>query len=50
MAIADAIEKLFALSPDERIKMGRKGRQYVVEHHDIPKLATQLLEALEPVS
>ena len=50
VAIADAIEKLFALSPDERIKMGRKGRQYVVEHHDIPKLASQLLEALEPVS
>ena len=50
VAIADAIERLFALSPDERIKMGRKGRQYVVEHHDIPKLATQLLEALEPVS
>jgi nucleotide sugar dehydrogenase len=49
VAIADAIEKLFSLTPDERIKMGRKGRDYVVEHHDIPTLATQLLAALEPV-
>jgi glycosyltransferase involved in cell wall biosynthesis len=49
VAIADAIEKLFSLTPDERIKMGRKGRDYVVEHHDIPKLASKLLAALEPV-
>jgi nucleotide sugar dehydrogenase len=49
VAIADAIEKLFSLTPDERIRMGLKGREYVVEHHDIPKLASQLLAALEPV-
>jgi len=49
VAIADAIEKLFSLTPDERIRMGKKGRDYVVEHHDIPKLASQLLAALEPV-
>ncbi|HKV88522.1 MAG TPA: nucleotide sugar dehydrogenase [Candidatus Dormibacteraeota bacterium] len=49
VAIADAIEKLFSLPPAERITMGRKGREYVIEHHDIPKLASQLLEALEPV-
>jgi len=50
VAIADAIEKLFSLSPAERIEMGLKGHQYAVEHHDIPKLASQLLDALEPVS
>ncbi len=49
VAIADAIEKLFSLTPAERINMGRKGREYVLEHHDIPKLASQLLAALEPV-
>jgi glycosyltransferase involved in cell wall biosynthesis len=50
VAIADAIEKLFALSPVERIDMGRKGREYVLEHHDIPKLATRLLATLESKS
>lgn len=48
-AIADAIEKLFSLTPDERIKMGMKGRAYVTEYHNIPKLASRLLAALEPV-
>ena len=47
VAVADAIEKLFSLSPVERIDMGRKGREYVVEYHDIPKLASRLLATLE---
>jgi glycosyltransferase involved in cell wall biosynthesis len=49
-AIADAIEKLFSLPPSQRIAMGRKGREYVTEHHDIPKLAVRLLAALERTS
>jgi glycosyltransferase involved in cell wall biosynthesis len=48
VAVADAIEKLFSLSPAERIAMGRKGREYVMEFHDIPKLASRLLAVLEP--
>ena len=50
VAIADAIEKLFALRPSERIEMGRKGREYVTEHHNIPRLAVRLLAALERMS
>ncbi len=48
VAVADAIEKLFSLTPVQRIDMGRKGREYVSEYHNIPKLASQLLAALEP--
>jgi glycosyltransferase involved in cell wall biosynthesis len=48
VAVADAIEKLFSLTPGERILMGRKGREYVMEFHDIPKLASRLLAVLEP--
>jgi glycosyltransferase involved in cell wall biosynthesis len=47
-AVADAIEKLFSLTPSERIEMGRKGRAYVVEHHNIPILAKRLLQTLAP--
>ncbi len=46
VAVADAIEKLFSLTPGERIEMGRKGRDYVVKYHNIPKLADRLLDAL----
>ncbi len=50
VAIADAIEKLFSLRAGERIEMGRKGREYVTEHHNIPRLAVRLLAALERTS
>ncbi len=46
-AVADAIERLVALTPDERIEMGRRGREYVLEYHNIPKLADRLLAAME---
>jgi glycosyltransferase involved in cell wall biosynthesis len=46
--IADAIEKLVALTPEERIEMGRRGRAYLVEHHNIPELAARLLDVFEP--
>ena len=48
VAVADAIEKLFSITPAERIAMGQKGRAYVVEYHNIPKLATRLLQTLTP--
>jgi glycosyltransferase involved in cell wall biosynthesis len=50
VAVADAIEKLFSLTPRERIEMGKKGREYVTEFHNIPKLAARLLAALERTS
>jgi len=41
--LADAFERLVALPPEERIAMGRRGRQYLLEQHDIPGLADRLL-------
>src|SRR5438034_271772 len=46
--VADAIEKLVALRPEERLEMGRRGRRYLVEHHNIPELANRLLAVFEP--
>ncbi len=46
--VADAIERLVALTPEERVQMGRNGREYVMEYHNIPKLADRLLEAMQP--
>ena len=45
--LADAIEHLVALSPRERIEMGERGRLYLLEHHNIPRLAARLLEVFE---
>jgi len=45
--LADAIERLVALSPGERMEMGERGRRYLLEHHDIPGLAVRLLEVFE---
>jgi glycosyltransferase involved in cell wall biosynthesis len=45
--IADAIERLVALSPQERIDMGRRGHEYLAKHHNIPRLAERLLTAME---
>ena len=44
-ALADAFEKLAELSPEQRREMGSRARQYLLEHHNIPNLATRLLEA-----
>jgi glycosyltransferase involved in cell wall biosynthesis len=46
-AIADAIEQLTALTPAARVAMGRNGRRYLEEHHNIPLLADRLLAAME---
>lgn len=45
--LADAVEKLVALTPEERIEMGERGRRYLLEHHNIPELAARLLEVFE---
>lgn len=47
--VADAIEKLAALTPEERMRMGRRGREYLVEHHNIPRLADRMLDAFQPL-
>jgi glycosyltransferase involved in cell wall biosynthesis len=46
-AIADAIERMVSLSPEERIEMGRRGREYLVKYHNIPTLADRLLQVIE---
>jgi glycosyltransferase involved in cell wall biosynthesis len=46
-AIADAIEKLAALSPTERKAMGQRGREFLLGHHNIPNLAEKFLGVLE---
>ena len=45
-AIAKAIRQLMALSPSEREQMGRRGREFVVQHHDYRILAKRFLDAL----
>jgi glycosyltransferase involved in cell wall biosynthesis len=45
--LGDAIERLVALTPQERIEMGERGRRYLLEHHNIPRLAERLLEVFE---
>jgi len=45
--LADAIERLVALTPVERMEMGERGRRYLLEHHNIAKLAERLLEVFE---
>ncbi|HEV2035639.1 MAG TPA: glycosyltransferase family 4 protein [Candidatus Dormibacteraeota bacterium] len=47
VAVADAIEKLVAMSPQERKAMGERGRNYLLEHHTIPKLAEKYLKVLQ---
>jgi glycosyltransferase involved in cell wall biosynthesis len=46
-AIVRALRQLAALSPEERKRMGDKGREYVVRHHDYSVLARRFLECLE---
>ena len=46
-AVADAIEKLAALSPQERKAMGQRGHDYLLGNHNIPNLADRFLGVLE---
>jgi glycosyltransferase involved in cell wall biosynthesis len=46
LAVADAVERLVALSPEDRIAMGCRGRDYLLENHDIKALAARLLDKI----
>ena len=46
-AIADAVERLVSLSPEERMAMGRRGREYLAEYHNIPRLADRLIQVID---
>jgi glycosyltransferase involved in cell wall biosynthesis len=48
-ALAEAVIKLYQMSPEERAEMGKRGREYVEKHHDIRKLAAQLESVLQSV-
>ncbi len=45
-AVADAVERLVALSPEDRIAMGCRGHDYLLENHDIKALAARLLDKI----
>lgn len=44
ISIAEAIKKLFLMSPAERDEIGQRGREYVVKNHDYKVLAERFLE------
>jgi len=48
-ALAEAVVKLYQMSPEERAEMGKRGREYVEKYHDIRKLAAQLESILQSV-
>jgi glycosyltransferase involved in cell wall biosynthesis len=45
-AVRDGILRLAALSVCQREEMGRRGRAYVLEHHDLSQLAQRFLDCL----
>jgi len=47
IALSGAIRKMAALSVEEREQMGRRGRAYVLRHHDYRQLADKFLRAME---
>ncbi|ARP78897.1 O-antigen biosynthesis protein WlbE [Bordetella genomosp. 6] len=49
-ALAAALHGLRALPAAERHAMGRRGRDYVLAHHDYPVLAQQFLDAVQSVT
>lgn len=49
-ALAEAVLRVFRLSPDERNKMGSNGRQYYQKHFDHRQLVNQLIGYLQMVS
>jgi glycosyltransferase involved in cell wall biosynthesis len=46
-ALADAVDLLISLTPEERVRMGRNGLEYFKKHHDIRVLAERLERTLK---
>jgi glycosyltransferase involved in cell wall biosynthesis len=46
-ALAEALKRLLALSPEERWAMGLRGRRYVEAHHDMARLAERFEACLQ---
>lgn len=49
-ALAEAVLRIYKLSPDERNKMGSNGRKYYQKHFDHRQLVNQLIGYLQMVS
>lgn len=45
-ALAEAVEELYRLTPEERVRMGENGIRFLKENHDIRMLADKLDQAL----
>ena len=45
-ALAEAVTRLSSLSAKEKAQMGKRGKQYVKENHDISKLAERLIKVV----
>ena len=48
-ALAEAIIKLYMMTPEERQAIGRRGREYVEKYHSISVLANKLEQVLDEV-
>jgi glycosyltransferase involved in cell wall biosynthesis len=46
VAVAQGLQRLAAMSADERAALGARGRAYALAHHAYPKLAARFIEAL----
>jgi glycosyltransferase involved in cell wall biosynthesis len=47
--MAEAIIKLYKMAPEEREKIGKKGREYVEKYHSIPVLVDKLEEVIKEI-
>jgi len=48
--MAEAIIKLYNMSPEEREKMGQRGREYVEKYHSIPVLVNKLEKVFREIN
>jgi len=49
-AIANAIKKLYEMQKEQREELGKRGKEYVIEHFTYEKLADKFLKGLESAS
>lgn len=46
-AVFEAINKMLALTQEERQKLGNNGREYVIKNHDYKFLAKKIIEFIK---